>query len=60
MQADLGDHESLDFSGVWDMRTNTEVDHRAASVNRGRSTIGDFSLDEIFLVLVVLQSSVRE
>jgi hypothetical protein len=36
------------------MGTKTEIDQRAASVDCGRSSIGDLVLDVVLLVLVVL------
>lgn len=36
------------------MRANAKIDHRSAAVDRGRGTIGDFGLDEVLLVLVIL------
>ena len=50
----LCDHEGLDLAGVRDMGTNTEVDHGTTSVDSGGGTIGNFGLDDLPLVFVVL------
>lgn len=36
------------------MRADAKIDHGSTTVDRGGGTIGDFGLDEVFLVLVVL------
>lgn len=51
----FGDHECLDFTGVRDMRTDAQVDHGTAAVDGGGCTIGDFGVDEVLLVFVVLE-----
>lgn len=51
----LGDHESLDLSGVRNMRADAKIDHGTTTVDRGGGTIGNFGLDEVLLVFVVLQ-----
>jgi hypothetical protein len=55
MHADLSNHERLDFSGMGDVRSNAQIDHRSATVNSRSRAIGNFSLDEVFLVFIVLQ-----
>lgn len=54
VRSNLSDHEGLDLASVWDMRADAEVDHGATAVDRGGSPVGDFGLDEVFLVLVIL------
>ena len=51
----LCDHERLDLTGVRDMRANTKVHHGAASVDSGGGAIGDFRLNYVLLVFIVLQ-----
>ena len=53
--ADLCDHERLDLTGVRDMRANAKVHHRAASVDSGGGAIGNFRLNDVLLVFIVLQ-----
>jgi hypothetical protein len=55
MHANLGDHECLDFSSVGDVRANTQIDHRSTTVNSRRRAIGNFSLNEVSLVFIILQ-----
>jgi len=55
MHANLGDHECLDFSSVGDVRSNAQIDHRSTTVNSRRRAIGNFSLNEVSLVFIVLQ-----
>ena len=50
----LCDHEGLDLASVWNMGANAQVHHRSAAVDGGGGAIGDFSLDDVLLVLVVL------
>ena len=50
----LGDHERLDSSGMRNVRTNAEIDHRAATIDSGGCAIWNLGLDEVLLVLVVL------
>jgi len=57
---DLGDHKSLDFASMWDMGTNTKIDHGATSVYCRRCAVWNFAFYEILLVFVVLQSSFCE
>ena len=42
------------------MWANAEIDHRTATVYSGRGAVGNFSLDEVFLVFIVLQKAVDE
>ena len=42
------------------MRANAKINHRTTAVNGSRSAIGNFGLDEIFLVLVVLRYEERQ
>jgi hypothetical protein len=53
--ADLGDHESFDLAGVWDMGTNAQVDHWPATVDSGGRTIGNLRFNKILFVFVVLR-----
>lgn len=55
MHANLGDHERLDFSSVGDVRSNAQIDHRSTTVNSRRRAIGNFSLNEVSLVFIILQ-----
>lgn len=50
----LGDHESLNFPGMWDVRANAEIDHWSTPIHSRGGTVWDLGLDELFLVLVVL------
>ena len=51
---DLGDHERLDLSSVGDVGPNAQVDHRSATVYSGRRAVGNFRLNKISLVFVIL------
>ena len=53
--ANLSDHERLDFSSVGDVRSNAQVDHGSATVYSRRRPIGNFSLNKISLVFIILQ-----
>jgi hypothetical protein len=55
MHANLGDHERLDFASVGDVRSNAQIDHRSTTVNSRRRAIGNFSLNEVSLVFIILQ-----
>jgi hypothetical protein len=55
MHANLGDHERLDFPSVGDVRSNAQIDHRSTTVNSRGRAIGNFSLNEVFLVFIILQ-----
>jgi hypothetical protein len=55
MHANLGDHERLDFSSVGDVRSNAQIDHGSATINSRRCAIGNFSLNEVSLVFIILQ-----
>lgn len=50
----LSDHESLNFTGVRNMGADTEIDHRATTVNGSRGAIRDFGVNEVLLVFIVL------
>ena len=50
----LGDHEGLDLASVGNMGADAQVHHRSAAVDGGGGAIGDFGLDDVLLVLVVL------
>jgi hypothetical protein len=54
MHANLGDHERLDFSSVGDVRSNAQIDHRSTTVNSRRRAVGNFSLNEVSLVFIIL------
>lgn len=41
---------------MWNMGTDTEIDHRAASVYSGRGAVRYLGLNDISLVLVVLET----
>ena len=41
------------------MWANAEIDHRAAAVYSSGGAVGNFGLDEVLLVFVVLQQSMR-
>jgi hypothetical protein len=56
----LSDHEGFDFSGMGNMWANAEIDHRTAAVYSGGGAVGDFGFDEVFLVFIVLQQSMRK
>lgn len=51
----LGDHEGFDFAGVGNVWANAEVDHRTTAVYSGGGAVWNFSLDEVFLIFVVLK-----
>lgn len=55
MHVNLGDHERLDFSSVGYVRSNAQIDHRSTTVNSRRRAIGNFSLNEISLIFIILQ-----
>ena len=50
----LGNHESLDFSGVGNMRPNAQVNHRSTAVNSGRRSVAYFAFNQIFFVFIIL------
>lgn len=52
----FGNHEGLDTAGMRDMRSDAKVDHGTTAIDGGGGAIGDFSLDEVLLVFVVLRS----
>ena len=54
IHTDLRHHEGLDTIGIGNMWPNTEIDHRATTIDSRGSTIGDFCLDDVFLVFVIL------
>jgi hypothetical protein len=56
----LGDHERLDFSSVGYVGPNAEVDHGSATVYSRRRPIGNFSLNKISLVFIILQMHHRQ
>ena len=56
----FGDHEGLDLARMWDVGTNTQVDHGATAIDGGGSTIRDLGLDEMLLVFVVLKGRHQE
>ena len=51
----LCNHECLDLSGVWDMWADTQIDHRTTSVDSGGGAIGNFRLNDVLLVFIVLK-----
>jgi hypothetical protein len=51
----LGDHECLDLTSVWYMRTDTEIYHWSTTINSGGGTIWDLGLDQVLFVSVVLR-----
>lgn len=55
---DLRDHEGLDPASVGNMGTYAEVHHRSATVDSRGGAVGNFSLNDVLLVLVVLCVSV--
>jgi hypothetical protein len=59
MHANLGNHERLDFSSVRDVRSNAQIYHRSTTVNSRRRAIGNFGLNEVSLVFIILQSTIR-
>ena len=50
----LRNHESFDFSCVGNVRANAKIDHRPAAIYCSGGAIGDFGLDQILLIFVVL------
>ena len=59
MRTNFGDHERLDFSGVGDVGTNTQVDHGSATVYGCSRPIGNFGLNKIPFVFIILQTHLR-
>lgn len=55
MNANLGDHERLNLPSVRDVGSNAQIDHRSTTVNSRRRAIGNFSLNEVSLVFIILQ-----
>lgn len=55
----LSDHEGFNFSSMGNMWANAEIDHRTTAVYSGGGAIGNFGFDEVFLVFIVLQQSMR-
>jgi hypothetical protein len=51
----LSDHECLDLSSVWYMRTDTEIYHRSTTIDSGGSTVWNLGLDQVFFVFIVLR-----
>lgn len=55
-RSNLCNHHSLDLSSVGYMWSNAKVDHGSTSIYCGGSTIGNFGLDEVFFVFIVLRT----
>lgn len=50
----LCDHEGLDLARMWDVRTNTQVDHGSTTVNCGGGAVGYLGFNDVLLVFVIL------
>lgn len=50
----LGDHSSLDPSRIRNVWAHAEIDHWSAAIDRRAGSVGDFGVDEVDFVLVVL------
>ena len=57
-EADFRDHECFDPSCMRDMRSNTQVHHRATSIHSCRSTIGNLAFYEMPFILIILHGKV--
>jgi len=60
LRTHFGDHESLDLARMWDVGTDTQVDHGTAAIDSGRGTVGDLGLNDVLLVFVVLREPMSE
>ena len=50
----LCNHESFDFSCMGNVRANAKIDHGPAAIYCSGGAIGDFGLNQILLIFVVL------
>ena len=60
IRTDLSDHEGLDFSRVRDVRSDTQVDHGSATIYSCRRPVGNFGLNKIPLILIILHPHHRQ
>lgn len=56
----LQDTHGLDTTSVWNVRTDTKIDHWSTSVDGGRGSISDLGRDDVRLVFVVLRRGEEE
>ena len=56
----LENRHGFDSTGVLDVRTTTQIDHRSTSVDGGGGAVRDLVIDEVDFERVVLNSKIRK